>query len=72
VLAAVDLGDLEVERRVVEDSVSGTLLDVEREVTASLLVVGSRGMPSVAGAILGSVSRQITHHAVGPVLVIRP
>lgn len=71
-LAAVDTHELHVERRVVEGSAAGAILDVEEEVGAGLVVVGSRGMASVPGALLGSVSRQVAHHAQGPVLVVRP
>lgn len=39
---------------------------------AQLLVVGSRGHGSVAGALLGSVSQQVIAHARCPVVVIKP
>lgn len=71
-LAAVDTHGLTVERRVLEGSAAGSLLDIEDEVAASLLVIGSRGMAAATGALLGSVSRQLVHHATGPVLVVRP
>ncbi len=44
------------------------LLDCAKE--ASLLVVGSRGHGHVAGWLLGSVSRQVVHHARCPVIVV--
>ena len=39
---------------------------------ASLLVVGSRGMSGLTGALLGSVTHAVVHHAPCPVLVVPP
>ena len=39
---------------------------------ADLIVVGSRGLGRVAGALLGSVSREIVRHADRPVLIAKP
>ena len=43
---------------------------MEHAARASLVVVGSRGHGRVLGALLGSVSRQLLHHAPCPVVVI--
>jgi nucleotide-binding universal stress UspA family protein len=43
---------------------------LERAAGAGMLVVGSRGHGRVAGTLLGSVSRQLLHHAPCPVVVI--
>lgn len=71
-VADIDTSGVDVEQRVVVGSAAGALLELEQALDASLLVVGSHGLPAVVGAALGSVSRQVTHHAVGPVLVVRP
>jgi nucleotide-binding universal stress UspA family protein len=45
---------------------------VERSTDAALVVVGSRGLGSVRGALMGSVSAEVLRHAQCPVAVIRP
>ncbi|MGC0362467.1 nucleotide-binding universal stress UspA family protein [Rhodococcus sp. 27YEA15] len=38
---------------------------------AQLIVVGSHGHSAVAGALLGSTSQNLLHHALGPVMICR-
>ncbi len=45
---------------------------VDRSTDAALVVVGSRGLGSVRGALMGSVSADVLRHAHCPVAVIRP
>ncbi|MFP5320824.1 MAG: universal stress protein [Acidimicrobiia bacterium] len=53
---------------VVEGPASTVLVEASRR--ASMLVVGARGHGGLAGMLLGSVSRQVTEHAVVPVVVV--
>ncbi len=43
---------------------------IERAEDAGLVVVGTRGLGRVTGALLGSVSRQLVHHSPCPIVVI--
>ncbi len=61
--------DVPVERVVVQGVPAAVL--VEQSETAQLVVVGSHGHGSLAGLILGSVSRAVLHRAHCPVAVVR-
>ena len=58
-----------VRSRVVRGHPAQVLLDAAQG--ADLLVVGSRGHGSCAGALLGSVGQHCAHHARCPVLIVR-
>jgi nucleotide-binding universal stress UspA family protein len=44
---------------------------IDESARAGLVVVGSRGYGTFTGAVLGSVSRHVLHHAECPVAVVR-
>jgi nucleotide-binding universal stress UspA family protein len=67
--ALPDLGDVEIEQRVVEGTPGGVLVD--ESFNADLLVVGSRGHGGFAQLLLGSVSQQCAHHGACPVVIVR-
>lgn len=48
-----------------------TILEIAREIGASMIVVGSRGLGKLEGMILGSVSKVVAKHAHCSVLIIR-
>jgi nucleotide-binding universal stress UspA family protein len=60
---------VEIRPRIVEENAAQALLDAAEG--ADLVVVGSRGLGGFSGALLGSVSQHVVHHATCPVVVIR-
>lgn len=67
-LAAVDLHGVTVRRAVEYGTPAGVLLALAED--ADLLVVGARGHGGFAGLLLGSVSQQVSTHAVCPTVVV--
>ncbi|MGZ8691137.1 MAG: universal stress protein [Gaiellaceae bacterium] len=59
------------ETELLEGSPAKAVLELARNRDVDLIVVGSRGLGAVKGALLGSVSSEIVHHADRPVLVAR-
>ena len=70
-LAAAAAAGVPADAEVAEGDPAEVILDVARNWDADLVVVGSRDLNSFAGAVLGSVSRAVLHHADRPVLVIK-
>lgn len=60
---------VETELRMVNDHPASAL--VAASVGAFTMVVGARGLGGFKGALLGSVSQHVVHHASCPVLVVR-
>ena len=54
-----------------EVDVADTLIDIARERSAAVVVVGSRGISGVRRHLLGGVSRKLIEHSDRPVLVTR-
>jgi nucleotide-binding universal stress UspA family protein len=61
--------DVELRVRVLAGHPTGVLL--ERAAQADLVVVGGRGLGGFEGLLLGSVGRQLLHHATCPVAIVR-
>lgn len=62
--------DVTVQRVVNRNTPARSLLD--NTVSAQLLVVGSRGHGGFTGMLLGSTGQALVHHAICPVLIVRP
>jgi nucleotide-binding universal stress UspA family protein len=58
-------------KRLLTGSAARQIVAYAEEIDADLIVVGSRGLGSVEGALLGSVSRKVLRDAKRPVLVVR-
>ena len=60
----------EADAEILEGAAPDQIVELARARDAELIVVGSRGLGAVAGALLGSVSSAIIHRADRPVLVV--
>jgi nucleotide-binding universal stress UspA family protein len=67
---AVQAGATKVETAVVKGKPGDTLPEVVKEHGADLLVVGNRGLNSIAGRILGSVPLDVARHTPVDVLIV--
>jgi len=52
-------------------NVSDTIIGVAEDEKANLIVIGERGLGSVARFFLGSVANKVSHHAKCPVLIVK-
>jgi nucleotide-binding universal stress UspA family protein len=58
-------------RVVVDDRVDDGVLKVADEINADIIVIGTRGLSALRGAIMGSVSHALIEKATCPVLIVK-
>ena len=58
-------------KEVIEGSIAEAILDVAATRKCDLIVMGSRGLGRLEGALLGSNSQKVVSHAACPVLIVR-
>jgi nucleotide-binding universal stress UspA family protein len=60
----------QVDEEILEGQPAEAIVELAKARDAAVIVVGSRGLGAVAGALLGSVSSAVIHRADRPVLVV--
>ena len=64
-------GSVSVEDDLLEGPAAEAILSVAKIRKADLIILGTRGMGSLKGLMVGSVSSKVMHHAPCPVLIVR-
>ena len=67
------VGDIpsEVHTEILEGPPAEAILDVAKTRKSDLIVMGSRGLGRLRGALIGSQSQKVVQHAPCPVLIVR-
>ena len=60
-----------INKEVIEGSIAEAILDVAATRKCDLIIMGSRGLGRLEGALLGSNSQKVVSHAPCPVLIVR-
>lgn len=68
---AKELGAKAITTSALDGDYADKILDAADEAKADLIVVGSRGLGTVRGMILGSVSQKVLHHAEQTVVAVK-
>jgi nucleotide-binding universal stress UspA family protein len=70
-LQAVGQVPAEVHTELIEGSAAEAIINVAITRKNDVIVMGSRGLGRIAGAVLGSTSQKVVAHAPCPVLIVR-
>ena len=55
-----------------DDSIGHTICKIAKEQSASVIVIGQRGLGVIRRTFLGSVSDYVVHHAHIPTIIVPP
>ena len=71
--AIKEVGDIpaEIHTEIIEGDTAASIIDVAKTHKSDVIVMGSRGLGSFAGLVLGSTSQKVVSHAPCPVLIVR-
>jgi nucleotide-binding universal stress UspA family protein len=70
-LSAVGKVPGEIHTELIEGSPAEAIIDVAETRHSDVIVMGSRGISTLAGLLLGSTSQKVVSHAPCPVLIVR-
>lgn len=70
-MQTVDFDEISVETELLEGPMAEAIIAVANTRHVDLIVIGARGVSSLQGLLLGSVSQKVIQHAHCPVLVVR-
>lgn len=66
-----ELGAQKVETHMLDGDFADEILDAADAYDADMIVIGSRGLGTLRGAVLGSVSQKVLHHAKQVVVTVK-
>lgn len=71
--AVAELGNVsgKIHSELIEGTPAEAIIDVAKTRKVDLIIMGSRGMGTLAGLLLGSTSQKVVSHADCPVLIVR-
>ena len=61
----------EIQSELIEGEIAEAILNVAATYHSDLIIMGSRGLGRLAGALIGSNSQKVVSHAPCPVLIVR-
>jgi nucleotide-binding universal stress UspA family protein len=71
--AVKEIGEVpcEIHTELIEGDAATSIIEVAKTRNSDVIVMGSRGLGTLAGLLLGSTSQKVVSHAPCPVLIVR-